>query len=643
MDAINLFHVFVIIISQKCAEACRSLQVMRKKLNQSKTCVFGAAGALGLLLLLVTGCDPAAKGVSSPFQGPDHAIPGLDDAALQRLFDVADLAINDDRHGIERAVAEPAYDAVQNRVYVVLWQDGRRLASWWAHGDNLASTVYQATRKVVEARRPASGRGLDVHLHILGPDQAWDAEAYRHGLHGVAMRGQRSVSYYPSWAVETNVRPAKLLRKLQSRLERIDPGVATPGVFFFESWHLARAYGGGDIRQYFKGSTPRFDPVMTSQRFERLHALALDWLSRALADNGEFRYLYYPSRDEFPPDKNNMIRQLMSSRGLAQLAHRDADWLPLHRRNLRFVLAHWYRESGDEAYVWFRNKSKLGANAMLLRTLVHSPLFGQHRSEARRLVNGILALQQPDGRLQAWYRAPDYVYSEDRLMAFYSGEALLALFEYVEATGDQRVLAAAVRAQEYYLERYVEQIDQHYYPAYVPWHAQSLSALYRLQENPRYAEAVFIMTDRLLEIQQQSAGDRPEYLGRFYNPATPQYGSPHASSDGVYTEGVAYAYELAVLRGDTERSTRYRRALLLGLHNLDNLQYRGPRVYFVPRPTPVEGGFRIHTTDNKVRVDSVQHALDAFDKVASLLRSGLLSLDAPAAPQQVSVSGGSGR
>ncbi|MEE4660761.1 MAG: hypothetical protein V2J89_09845 [Halieaceae bacterium] len=586
--------------------------------------------------------------MSSPFQGPDHVIPELDDGAVQRLFDVADRAINDDRHGIERAVVEPAFDAMQNRVYVVLWQDGRKLASWWAQGENLASTVYSATRKVVESRRPVSGHGLDVHLHILGPDQAWDAEAYRHGLHGVAMRGQRSVSYYPSWAIETNVRPAKLLRKLQSRLERIEPGDATPvdatpGVFFFESRHLARAYGGGDITQYYKGSTPRFDSVMTPQRFERLHAMALDWLSRALADSGEFRYLYYPSRDEFPPGKNNMIRQLMSSRGLAQLAHRDNDWLALHRRNLRFVLTQWYREAGDEGYVWFRNKSKLGANAMLLRTLVHSPLFEQYRAEARRLVNGILSLQQPDGRLQAWYRAPDYVYSEDRLMAFYSGEALLALFEYVEATGDQRVLAAAVRAQEYYLERYVEQIDQHYYPAYVPWHAQSLSALFRLQGDVRYADAVFVMTDRLLEIQQQSAGDRPEHLGRFYNPATPQYGSPHASSDGVYTEGVAYAYELAVLRGDTERSARYRRALLLGLHNLDNLQYRGPRLYFVPRRAAAEGGFRIHSTDNKVRVDSVQHALDAFDKVASLLRSGLLSLDAPAAPQPASAPGRGGR
>ncbi|MEM0954691.1 MAG: hypothetical protein AAGI24_11180 [Pseudomonadota bacterium] len=543
------------------------------------------------------------------------------------LLDAADRAIADHRQQRSDYLPAPDFNGVSNRAYVLLWQNGRKLSSWWSQSDNLAGTVYRATQRLLQAKRPAGSRGLEVHIHVLGPDIPWDQGGYRHGVHGVAMRRDRSVSYYPSYAVETNVKAEKLLRRLQQRLNDVDPGVASPSVYYFEGQHFSRGYGGTDITRYRKGSTPQANTAVSAPRLLRMHRLARQWLRAAVQDRGELRYLYYPSRDEFPTGKNNMIRQLMSSRGLAQLAAKDQAWLALHQRNLAFVLNNWYRESGDEGYIWFRSKSKLGANAMALRTLVYSPLFDQHRAQAQRLVNGILSLQGEAGQFAAWYLAPDYVYSETRLLTFYSGEALLALLEYYQKTGDDRVLAAARRGQEYYLGEYVDRIDENYYPAYVPWHTQSLSALYKLTGDVRYATAVFTMTDRLLAIQQRVAGDAPEFLGRFYNPATPQFGSPHASSDGVYTEGLAYAYELALLEDDSDRVKRYREALLLGLHNLDNLQYRDRRLYFSQRPLAMEGAFRIHATDNKVRVDSVQHALDAFDKVAALVETGQLRLD----------------
>ena len=71
---------------------------------------------------------------------------------------------------------------------------------------------------------------------------------------------------------------------------------------------------------------------------------------------------------------------------------------------------------------------------------------------------------------------------------------------------------------------------------------------------------------------------------------------------------------------------RYSAALTLGLRNLDNLQYRGPRMYFSRCIPCVEGAFRIHVTDNKVRVDSTQHALDAFLKIDALIVNNQFSL-----------------
>ncbi len=586
---------------------------------------------LTCVVMLLTACEPEEAGVFSPFSAADQALPLLSSSQREQLLDIADKAILDavsGRSGARAAATE--FDAMPNRVYVVLWQSGRKLGAGLSQSDNLASGVYQAARHALAERVPAGAAGLDVHIHILGADQSWDDGGYQQGLHGVSLRRKQAVTVYPSWAIETNTREAKLLARLSKQLNAIDPGARPPGQFYFPADHFARPFSAASdraVRRYYKGSTPQLRPGITRERFNRMHRLARQWLLHAITDEGDFRYLYYPSRDSFPEDRNNMIRQLMSSRGLAELAKGDSGILPLHRRNLAYVMTHWYRESESEAYIWFRDKSKLGANAMALRTLVASPLFNQYRPQAQRLLRGIRSLQQPDGNLQAWYRAPDYHFDEARLLSFYSGEAILALVEYHLRTGDPAALQAARTSQAYFLRRYVDEIDEHYYPAYVPWHAQSLSALYKITGLPAYAEAVFVLTDKLLELQQVEAGEQPDHLGRFYNPLTPEYGSPHASSDGVYTEGLAYAYELAVLTRDAARIDRYRRALLLALHNLGNLQYRDDRLYFVRNTAAVKGAFRIHSSNNRVRVDSVQHALDAFDKVAALMAAGQLQFD----------------
>ena len=64
----------------------------------------------------------------------------------------------------------------------------------------------------------------------------------------------------------------------------------------------------------------------------------------------------------------------------------------------------------------------------------------------------------------------------------------------------------------------------------------------------------------------------------------------------------------------------------MALSNLDNLQYRGERMYFVPCRDCVEGALRVSAANNRVRVDSTQHAVDAFLKIDALLNDGVFSL-----------------
>ncbi|MBW3591371.1 MAG: hypothetical protein KY393_05940, partial [Actinobacteria bacterium] len=146
--------------------------------------------------------------------------------------------------------------------------------------------------------------------------------------------------------------------------------------------------------------------------------------------------------------------------------------------------------------------------------------------------------------------------------------------------------------------------------------SQSLSRLFTLTGDRKYAEAVFTLNDKLLELQ-----DRTDHVGRFYDPDTPEYGSPHTSSDAVFTEGLAYALELAQAVDDAERIERYREALELALDHLMSLQYTEASSVGLPQPERALGGFRTSDQDPRIRIDSVQHTIDAYKKALSILES----------------------
>lgn len=350
-------------------------------------------------------------------------------------------------------------------------------------------------------------------------------------------------------------------------------------------------------------------------RIEQANELGKQWLYNNVQDNGLFFYAGDPATEEISTG-NNAIRQLMASRVLAQESSKDVDLESLHRHNLDFLFEFWYKENGDIGYVYYDEKSKLGANAMLLRTLVYSPFFEEYETEAVKLAEGILHLQDDEtGAFRPWYVEPWYTYDADYLLTFYSGEALLALVEYYQKTGNEAILAAAKLSADYYIDRYVTHLEEHYYPAYVPWHTIALNKLYKVTGDETYADAIFVLNDKLLEIQDTSEG----LTGRFYNPETPEYGTPHTSSDAVYTEGLAYAYEVAQLVGDKEREATYLQAIELAVENLEWLQYQEEVSQFTVPKERYVGALRTRADRFGIRVDTTQHAVDAFTKLLEVL------------------------
>ncbi|MEW5736336.1 MAG: hypothetical protein AB1921_15935 [Thermodesulfobacteriota bacterium] len=343
------------------------------------------------------------------------------------------------------------------------------------------------------------------------------------------------------------------------------------------------------------------------------YQLARAWFVTALDPSGLFVYHYNPASGRTSRN-NDALRQLMSTRLLAELASEDPALVPLHEKNMAAAFSRWYKEDQKgRGFILDYGYSELGANAMALMATVKSPLFSRYQGNAKALVESILSLQNQDGSFEPFFILPRDTFDRDYCMAFYAGEATLALLEYYEKTGDEKALAAARKAQDHYLDKYVSHLAENYYPAYVPWQTFALSHLYAVNHEARYRDAIFVLNDKLLEIQ-----DKSRYQGRFFNPDFSRYGGTHSSSDGVFTESLAYALAAAKETGDKEREEHYRNAIKLAVQNLENLQYTVEPVRVTSGRIPVTGAIRVREDDGRVRLDSTQHGMDAMRKVLSV-------------------------
>ena len=95
--------------------------------------------------------------------------------------------------------------------------------------------------------------------------------------------------------------------------------------------------------------------------------------------------------------------------------------------------------------------------------------------------------------------------------------------------------------------------------------------------------------------------------------------SAHASSTGVYLEGLIEAYRIANLIGENKRAKAYQTAIYRGVRSLRQLQFKDERdMFYISQRDYVLGGLRTTVYDNTIRVDNIQLGLMALLKLTSL-------------------------
>ncbi|MFH1375089.1 MAG: hypothetical protein ABIH35_00245 [Patescibacteria group bacterium] len=356
---------------------------------------------------------------------------------------------------------------------------------------------------------------------------------------------------------------------------------------------------------------------ITSEFIGQRLQLMQDWFLANERLGQTLPYLYYPERKEYSND-DNIVRQLLATQGIFVLARElsSPELEQLAFRQLAATLLEYYREESETGFGFFEGNGtvKLGGAALGIITILESPQPEIYGVKLSKLADFIRAMQQLDGSFQTFYRPPDF----ERNERFYSGEALLAAARLARYTGDSSWLDYV----EHGLTYYEPLLKTRFMPQFAPWHTMAYSEMFEQTGEQKYADFVFYLNDRLIDEMLQTDVADPAQLGRFYNSKhDSEWGPPHSSSTAVYTEGITYAYDLAMRLGNRERAERYRNAIRLGTRSLLQLQYTERDSQDFEYPERIKGAIRRATDRKEIRIDQTGHTANALPRVSRILKN----------------------
>ncbi len=361
----------------------------------------------------------------------------------------------------------------------------------------------------------------------------------------------------------------------------------------------------------------------------RAAALATDWLAANVAIDGALPYGYRPSELK-PLEGSNRIRQWMATIALQRAAQPRLDpaiW-ELAERNLAYNITATYRQEGALGVITDENNQvSLGSVALAALAIHESHISGRYAAEQAALGATIDSLHAENGAFRTFLRPA----TRNDNQNFYPGEALLYWASLAAKQPDPQRLERFMQSFRYYRDWHRANRN----PAFIGWHSQADYTMWRVTRAPELRDFVFEMNDWLIGLQQWAVPtEYRDLMGRFYAPGA-GYGPPHASSTGIYLEGLVDAFALARETGDTKRAEAYRVAILRGLRSVLQLQFADDvDMFYVPPGFHryVKGGIRTTEYNNVIRIDNVQHNLMAMLKVLQVFRPADFAYPDPSAP-----------
>ena len=318
--------------------------------------------------------------------------------------------------------------------------------------------------------------------------------------------------------------------------------------------------------------------------------------------DGHYLYMYYPEKGEDPGDAW-CLRDLNAVYVYAKIAadNKDAKLMASVKKNIalyRSAIVHQTVNGVDYDFVKWeqpRKDSSVASSAFLLGAMLHAndPAY---KSDMKKLSDSILKLQEPSGMWRTDFVKP--LREIDQL--FFPGETMLAIMEYYKYSGDEKIKAAVAKAFPYYVNFWKDKKEG----PFVPWQIRAYAQMYDVDPQQKYADFVFDLADWMLDkfhpLGMEAGYGRAGALNRMY------------ASTGVYMEGLATAYDVAVKAKDAKRVERYARAIHGGSGYALGLQFKAGDTFRYPKPKVIFGGLVMKPFNSEMRLDSTYHSVSAL-------------------------------
>ncbi|NQT93900.1 MAG: terpene cyclase, partial [Lentisphaerae bacterium] len=296
----------------------------------------------------------------------------------------------------------------------------------------------------------------------------------------------------------------------------------------------------------------------------------------------------------------------------------------------RFGAFHYsYDLESEEKEPWY----VVGTTAKALFTLLRmfdSTGDSRYLDAATLGADWLTTMVREDGTVKPYAKLRDgkWMFSK-KTSLLYNGQVLSALSRMFESTGNTAYFEAAESIAHYHAGRvsaegcYLGDDYRPRNPISSSWVIMSLLDFWRVNDDPRYLEAVFDCSDNLLRRRKKNPSDVLHY-GRW---AATYY----TSGNGWISEVMADVYHLCrdEKRDDCEK---YKAATLGVFRWLAGFTYTEKNTDHLPNGERAIGGLIRSPNDPSVRIDSVCHALNAYIGMLDEFKEGILVTVPPTSP-----------
>jgi hypothetical protein len=569
---------------------------------------------IALLALFFVGAN--LLGWADPRDTPPIAgtLPGgaVDDQTLAEVHALVSAAANTRAAKQVRPTSARLGDN-NHGVYAALRSEGRKVIDGWNDGGAVGPALETLVANLAaRAAKHAADRSIDT-VEICLTHSFRETEGHRRallsnihrGVRGIEIDGPRgAVRFSPTEMLARNLKFRKTLDEFAAKQGMSARDISDSQLRSFECDQILVDLDAGNAVSMQRGNIVVPLASVDRKTTEALTAGMANWLLTHVHPDGRMTYKWWPSQGN-ESQANNMIRQWMASVALVRHGVRTRDPVVLEaaQRNIDYNLRQFYRQDqAGRGMILFHGKAKLGAAALAAMAILQHPNRERWAEYEKRLTETIFYLQNKNGSFTT-FLVPK---GRNDIQNFYPGEALYYLALKYDVDRTPELIPFIMRGFKYYRRWHLDPANRN--PAFCPWHIQAYYNVWRHTKDPELADFVFEMSDFIAGFQQWDSAIYDDSRGRFYDPRRRHYGPPHASSTGVYIEGLIDAFAMARELGDGVRMARYRRAIVRGIRSLQQLQFVDDvDMFYVHQKDLVRGGVRTTLYDNGIRVDNVQH------------------------------------